>query len=250
MLVAGLALCAAIVGARILADRPNGAVLRTVTVGRNPSAVAVAAEDDRVFVTNFTDGSVSMLDATSGRLLRTVAVARLPGAVAVVARLHRVLVLPAPLERAPRTLTVLDARTGAVLGAIHLAAPLGVAVDQRTGRAFIIAGDERLHLLDVVHLRLVRAVPVGPTPPCAYGPQAVAVDPRVGHVFVANTTTPSVSMFDARTGTRLRTVAVGVIPSAVAVDDRIGRVFVLNVGPISASGPAGKGTVSVIATMP
>jgi YVTN family beta-propeller protein len=56
------------------------------------------------------------------------------------------------------------------------------------------------------------------------------VDERRGRVFVANTSSNSVSVLDARSGALLRTVVVGTGPSAVAVDERIGKVFVSTLG--------------------
>jgi YVTN family beta-propeller protein len=49
------------------------------------------------------------------------------------------------------------------------------------------------------------------------------VDERSGYVFVANSGEATVSMLDARTGTVVHTVAVGLHPCALAVDARSRR---------------------------
>jgi YVTN family beta-propeller protein len=66
-------------------------------------------------------------------------------------------------------------------------------------------------------------------------PSAVAVDPRSGHVFVANSTDNTVSMLDARTGRVLHTTAVGGDPDQLQINPRTERVFVLNHGDGSVS---------------
>src|SRR5919198_6638189 len=64
--------------------------VRTVTVGRAPTAVAVDARTRRVFVANFGSRTVSMLDAESGTVLVTVAVDPHPSALAVARNAGRV----------------------------------------------------------------------------------------------------------------------------------------------------------------
>jgi YVTN family beta-propeller protein len=57
-------------------------------------------------------------------------------------------------------------------------------------------------------------------------PNAIAVDARRGHVFVANAYDGSVSMVEARSGRVLRTLAVALSPWSIAVDQRSDRVLV------------------------
>lgn len=70
-------------------------------------------------------------------------------------------------------------------------------------------------------------------------PFELAVDARTHRVFVIGTTVGGyLSMLDARTGTLLRTVALGALPlhlggARLAVDTRTGRVFIPNGGGIT-----------------
>jgi YVTN family beta-propeller protein len=130
--------------------------------------------------------------------------------------------------------------------------PVAVAVDGRTGRAFVVVqGDYALHgnptgngsvrVVDTRHGRVLRTVGVG------LSPSAVAVDERTGRVFVANDGERSVSVLDAYSGTVLRTVRVGFGPIAIATDDREGRVLVANEGVTDSAGhPLGDGSVSML----
>src|SRR5205823_1761384 len=159
-------------------DARSGILLRTVSVGRGPRAVAVAERTGHIFVGNSNADTMSMLDTRTGALLRTTRMEQSPWAVAVDDRTGRVFVLGGGIDDAyvrplgmSGTVSMLDARTGAVL----------------------------------------RTVAVG------VGPSAIAVDERRGRVFVANTSSNSVSVLDARGGALLRTVVVGAGPSAAAV---------------------------------
>ncbi len=121
-------------------------------------------------------------------------------------------------------------------------APLSLALDPYTHRLFVAdrmddSVPSPVQLLDSrsgVLLRIVRA---------GHTVTALAVDERVGHVFVANGGDASVSMLDARTGAPLRTTSVGIVPVALAVDGRGARAFAIGwptqpalPGPLSGAG--------------
>jgi YVTN family beta-propeller protein len=57
---------------------------------------------------------------------------------------------------------------------------------------------------------------------------ALGIDVQSNHVFVANLESNSLSMLNARTGVRERSVRVGAAPNAVAVDPQARQVFVAN----------------------
>jgi YVTN family beta-propeller protein len=137
-------------------DTHSGALVRTTHLGGDPFDLAVDEQTGRVFVANGSnvqvngrlsvlDGSVSILDATSGRLVRSVTVGMLPTAVAVDVRSGRVFVVnkgPVDGNLVPLgngTVTVLDARSGAVLRTIGVGTyPTAITVDERAGRAIVV----------------------------------------------------------------------------------------------------------------
>jgi YVTN family beta-propeller protein len=98
-----------------------------------------------VYVVNNGDNSLSILDAHSGTLLQTVAVGQNPDAVAVDARKGRVYVASQGATDAagnpvgPGSVEVLDARSGQIMRTITVGvAPNAIAVDERTGDAFVV----------------------------------------------------------------------------------------------------------------
>ena len=112
--------------------------------------------------------------------------------------------------------------------------PLAVAVDPKTGYAFVVDhsdggrgfffGDGKLSIVDTRRATLIRSVVVGPDP------RAVAVDESSGQVLVANDDDATVSVLDTRSGAMLRSIDVGSRPHGVAVDSATGRAVVVNTG--------------------
>ena len=73
--------------------------------------------------------------------------------------------------------------------------------------------------------------------PINSGANAVAVSPRTGDIYVANSSDRTVSVINGRTGTVTSTISVGFDPVGVAVSPRTGKTYVTNYED---------GTVSVI----
>jgi YVTN family beta-propeller protein len=211
-------------------------VLRAITVGRAPRAVAVGEQTNRVYVANAGDNSLSVLDARTGVVLRTVPVGAAPAAVAVDELTRRVFVA----EAGANSVRVLDARTGATVRTVPVGtAPTALAVDVPTARVFVAnSGDDSVSLLDARSGALLRTIRVGTGP--QGGPRAVAVSARAGRAFVASG--DSLLLLDAGSGAVLRAVPTGIgtlagNPVAVAVDERLSRVFVANVSLPDAASP-------------
>ncbi len=174
-------------------DTVAGKLVRTITLGKQPSPIALDATSGRVYaVHSYQDApdTVTVLDERSGAIIRT-----------------------APLE----SLLTVQVAVASGAGRIFV-----------VGR-----GNGILDVLDAVSGQRLRSVPVPvvdepPTPPTA----VLAVDERAGHVFVAGGGDAAgrglVSILDARSGAPLRTIRVGTYARAVAVDPRTGHVFVLD----------------------
>ncbi len=252
-------------GSVSMVDERTGAVLRTVTVGQSPVAIAVDAPARRVFVLSAgtistaagpasSGSTVTVLDAATGALRRTVAVAPVPvtlsGAGAVPGA-RQALVVDAARGRVyvvvATGVLALDGSTGLVRRRIALGGqPSIAALDAAAGRLYVgdaydptIPTDPRptggtsRGFLAVVDLATstVRANVVL----WQQGVGAIAVDGRGGRVLVIEPRGAServiVDVLTARTGARLRTTtlpgAIGGGDGAVALDQATGHAFVV-----------------------
>ena len=121
--------------------------------------------------------------------------------------------------------------------------PVALAVDQRTGRVFVVGAAGSVTTLDATTGAPLRSVAVG------RGAQAVAVDEATGRAFV--TDPGRLFMLDARTGAVLRAFPLnGGIQSqsSPAVDETHGEVFVATHGAPGSNpvGPAHPPNISVL----
>ena len=166
-------------------------------------------------------GEVTLFDVRRGWPLRAVVPdhGRLIEGLAVDAPARRILGL---VENQPHAI-LLNARTAARLRVIPVGQdPTALMLDTATGRAFVADGGAgAVDVLDVRSGRVLRRVPVGPTP-------VLAVDTRRGRVVVASAT--GLSLLDARAGRLVRRWPVALRPAAVLVDARSGHILLVETG--------------------
>lgn len=132
---------------------------------------------------------------------RRIVVGTLPLALAVAPSYNRLFIV----NSGSNSVSMLDARTGAVLGTTVVGAtPTALAVDERTGLVFVANyNSNTVSVLDIATGRLRRTVPVG------ISPAAVTVAQSSGHVFVLNDDTRgSLAMLTAGSATLQRTIAL------------------------------------------
>ncbi len=225
-----------------IVDAASNRVVESIPVGIGPRSVAVGG--GAVFVANTADGTVSRIDPATRQVVRTIAVGDFPSDVAVAdgaawvalggnAQLRRI---PLDQNEAENAISALGPTEGFVVqpcsrpwasvvaggGVLWFACnndnnsyPLADAsrVDPRAGEA--------VRLEDA----LVSSSPLG----VAFSDIAFGE----GEVWLANLSGDAVIQLDARTGLRVRDVAVGARPEAIAVG--FGSVWVANAGDGSVS---------------
>jgi len=223
----------AFVSTVVILDTRRAGVVKSVSLPGLVRGVAVDDRTGRVFVlvdgNAMNHGDVAVLDATTGGLLRTVPVGASPVALAVDDRAGRLLVVNQGMSTSGSltirgTVSVLDARNGQLVRSVTVGQrPMDVAIDARTGRAFISNSvSDTISVIDTRGGRVLATVAAGRQP------DAMAVDEQAGHLFVTNVAANTVSMLDARGGAFLRTVHVGLRPLVATVDTRTHRVLVAN----------------------
>lgn len=124
---------------------PGGSTLCTVMYGRTAGGFSVDAQTGHLFVLDAAHGTVQMVDESRGVTVRSVRVAANPVALAVDTRRHHLLVVSTGRTdvgghvQDDGALSVLDTWTGRIVGTVRAGvAPLDVAVDERTGLAFVL----------------------------------------------------------------------------------------------------------------
>jgi len=192
-----------------------------IALGSVPTAVAVNPATNRVFVSNFGSGTVSVVDGATNTEIDT------------------------------------DGNSGNGVTRINVGgSPTGIAVNQALNRVYVanLASDD-LDVIDGSTYAIIATVPVGSDP----HPFGVAVNSGANRVYVANNASGDVSVIDTTTNTEIDTdgnsgngltrIAVGGNPSGIGVNANTGRVYVATTTGSSVKVIDGS-TNAVIATVP
>ncbi len=129
------------------------------------------------------------------------------------------------------TLDILDARTGRLLRAVRLdhAQPPSyptLALDEDTGRVFVLQDDGSIAMVDGRSGRVLRTTQTG-----GPNPAGIVADEPAGLVFTRSAGTGlddgTINVLDARSGALRRTIGTKLLPlGGPAVDARTGRAFI------------------------
>jgi len=173
-------------------------------VGSGPGAVAVDAVAHTVYVANYTDDTVSVIDAATDAVTAIIPVGSGPGAVAVDAAAGTVYV-----ANFSGAVSVIDAATDAVTATI----PVGsgsdaVAVDAVAGTVYVANyTDDTVSVIDAATGAVTATVPVGSDP------LGVAVESSTHTAYVTNGNASSVSVISVALPTPVTTVTSSRNPS-------------------------------------
>jgi YVTN family beta-propeller protein len=208
-----------------LLDARDGRVLGTRAGTSAFGSIVLDGPTQRVFAlseSGLVSGLITVLDGRTGAILRTTLdsvldpmVDRQTGAILAAAI--------DPQNGQYDHLAFIDGHSGVLRRMVPLQGPLVLDVDSRTEHVFAANfATAPVSMLDARTGRLLRTVPVGPTP------LGVAVDARTERVFVTNNGADTDNVLDAHTGMLLHTIKVGPHPARVVVDERTARVFVVH----------------------
>jgi DNA-binding beta-propeller fold protein YncE len=207
--------------------------LATVTVGTNPSAVAIDPATDQALVANQSDGTVSIINlgavTTNPQIVQVDPTFTMTSGVAVPMTIVGSGFIPGTTSiRFNETTTVTPPAANVTSRRITTTIPVSVLA--RADRIVVdLANGASGPFSNVENMIVIQPVPVGTAP------QGVAIDPQRDLAVVTNFGSNNISLVDLNTGSVTSTFAVGANPVGVAVLSRTGQAVVANQGSGSAS---------------
>ncbi len=199
--------------------------------GNNPRSVAENRLLKRLYVANYNDNTVSVIDNDASspyykQLLTNIQVGIGPCSVTVAETAGKIYVANA----SSFNISVIDCFANTVVNTITLGgSPRDGAIDRSTGRLYVPLYDkDAIVVLDTASGGQV--VGMIPLIGGAIRPQAIEVDQSTGNIFVAcynnNTSTGIIQVIDRVTGTVTATVSIPGLITDIASDDPTGCLFI------------------------
>jgi YVTN family beta-propeller protein len=217
-------------------------VQATLTLGNNTQGIAIDPAIAKAFVTNFNDGTVSVIDINTLAVVATVAVGPSPRRIIADAATHRVYIANATT---PGTVTVLNGATNAIVATIPVGNdPRGLGSNFFIGQVYVNNNaSNTVSAINTTTNSVVATIMVGTAP------SSPTSNDILKKLYVTSITDNAVSVIDEQTLTLIKTVPVGHVPIGSTIDARHGKVYVNNSGDKTVS-VIDSATDSVIATVP
>ncbi|GLV75964.1 hypothetical protein Shyhy02_39640 [Streptomyces hygroscopicus subsp. hygroscopicus] len=193
-----------------------------IQVGSSPIYAAVSPNGQRVYVTNFGSGSVSVIDTATHTVRTTIAVPAGPWGIAIAPDgLHAYVAAFGNSH-----VVVIDTATNTVTQDITgLNKPLGLAVTPDGSRVYVASqGGNRVDVISTATNTVTASVPVG------IGPRNLAITPDGAEVYVTEEGTNTVRVIDTATNTVTAVLTGFTFPRGVAVSPDGQRVYVTDYG--------------------
>ncbi len=208
-------------------DTATNGLVATLPTGANPVGVAVSRPGNRVYVTNFDDGTVSVIDALNNRVLPSVTVGAQPLGIAVSPDGHNVAVANFGPNASPlRSISIIDVGSGNVTPLAVGGGPTAVVYNPSGSRLYVSnLVDRSVSIVDAPNSAVVATLGVLPNP------VGLAINPSGSRLYVAHTADSSgarsaLSVIDTGAPSVVTTVLLSGDPTWLTVSPDATRVYI------------------------
>lgn len=209
-------------------DVSTNAIVATFAVGTTPSGIAVSPHGSLVYVANFGEDTVSVVDGST--VTATLPVGSCPQGLAVTPDGNWLFVA----NTADSVVSIIDTSVPSVVGTIPVAyGPRGAIASADGKTVYVSMFSRQVYVIDVATRSVVGTIPVG------RNPWGMALHPSGSPLYVVNNDDSTVSVVDLIGGAPTATIPVGVGPHTVVLTSDGARAYVDN---------QAEATVSVIDT--
>src|SRR5712691_3387301 len=200
-------------------DADSGALIGNITGLKQDHGVAVASEIGRGFITDGAEGKVVIFDLQSLKVTGEAKADKDADSVAYDPASKRVFVMNGD----PHSSTVIDAKSGSVVGTIDLGGGPEFAVADGNGTVYVNLEDKsELVAIDSRTLKIKSRWPLAP----AGAPTALAMDVAHHRLFSAGRNPQMLVVLDSDSGKVLQSFPISAGVDAAAYEPETGLVFV------------------------
>jgi YVTN family beta-propeller protein len=192
-------------------------VIATVPVGVGAVGIAANPTTNRVYVTNGTDGTLSVIDGATNTVVATFSVDTEPVGVAVNPATNRIYVT----HFLSNTVSVIDGATNTVVASVLVGSgPNALAVNPTTNRIYVINNTSKTtSVIDGSTNQVIATVPIG------NNATDVAINPSTNLIYVVNQSDSTFIVIDGATNEVTAIIPTFHYPNGVAVNPITNRIY-------------------------
>ncbi len=199
-------------------DGKTNKIIADVKTGDGPAYLAVNPRTNRIYVSNFRDGTVSVISGKTNRLMTTIKVGQRPFGIGVNPRTNRIYV-----ACMSGSISVISGSTNRVRKTFAVGgSPALLKINRRTNRIYVTdVARDTVTILDGKSQTIVKKTKVGNNPIITPGANA-----RTNRIYVASNSSRFLSVIDGRTNLVIKRIQLKSLQSDVAVNPITNRIYV------------------------
>ncbi len=200
--------------------------------GKGPYRVGINQKTGKVYISNYNDSTVTVIDSSTDRLINIIKNATRPNGIAVNPKTNRIYVI----NDTGNKVTVIDGDQDVVLtesielspgSGVGGAEPISISVNPNTNMIYTCNGSNTFSVIN-------GNTNVAATYSTATlnGPRGIAVNPITNKIYITNYNSNTVSVIDAKTNTEIKDSPISssyfANPRGIAVDTKRNYIYVTN----------------------
>ncbi|CAG7620248.1 hypothetical protein PAESOLCIP111_02260 [Paenibacillus solanacearum] len=206
----------------LVLDGNTNKVIATVKTGRLPFNLAVNPRTNRIYITNFFDGTVSVINGRTNRVIATVKVGERCDNIAVDPRANLIYVATISLTSPNGQLVVLNGSTNRVQTKIPFTGrPSQIVVNPAARRIYVTnTSEDTVSVIDGNNHAFLATEKVGRNPVIR-----PVLNTRTNRLYIANNLSRFYSVLNLRTH-KVRNVRIGRLQSEIELNPITNRVYI------------------------
>ena len=207
-----------------------------IDVGQGPIGVVVNPVTNKIYVTNFIDDTVSVLDSIANTPLTTISVGKAPNSIALNSKTNKIYLS----NQVDNTVTVIDGATDTVISTVSVGKkPIYVSLNEKTNKIYVSNQDSNtVSVIDGTSDKVLSDITVGSKP------QGIGINTETNKLYIANTESNNISIIDGNSNTITKTLEnIIETPTGIFVDEVKNIVYAFT---LSGDNPLKKGVLYII----
>lgn len=189
-----------------------------IDVGLQPLQIALNSQTKKIYVTNFANDTVSVLDSESNTLLTTITVGKGPNGISVNENTNKIYVA----NQIDNTVTIIDGLNDTTTTQVSVGQrPVHVSLNKNTNKIYIANQDSNtVSVIDGITNTIINEITVGTKP------QGIGINTKSNKIYVANTESNNITVIDGSSNTVIKTLE-GIIetPTDIAIDEDKNTIY-------------------------
>ena len=189
-----------------------------IEVGQQPLQLDINSITKKIYVTNFVDDTVSVIDSETNAVLKTISVGRAPNGISLNSKNNKIYVA----NQLDNTVTVIDGSTDTILSVILVGQkPVHIALNENTNKIYVSNQDSNsVSVIDGNTDIVTTEIVVGAKP------QGIGINTKTNKIYVANTESDNISVIDGLSNTVTKTLENLITnPTGVTVDEEKNIIY-------------------------